>query len=292
MRILTLANRQAAGGRALTVLDAFLIRQTDAPHEFVRSAPASIDEMRARIRSAREDAHDAVLLVGGDGTLHAALPALLEADIPFGLLPVGRGNDFARAVGIRSAAGALSYNADGPRSARVHIPRVNGTPFATVASLGFDATVGRLAQQRKGWFPGSLGYLTCVFRALPEWRPFKARITVDDEVWTGRVVAIAVANSTFYGGGFRVAPSASPSESELHVVVLEELSKRELVRLIPALFKGTHTSHPRIRLLRGRQIQVEADGEQDLLADGEWPGAESSVTWTAGEDWLELLLPD
>lgn len=292
MRILTLANRQAAGGRALPVLDAFLIGQTDAPHEYVRSAPATVAEMQSRIRSAREDGHDAALLVGGDGTLHAALPALLEAGIPFGLLPVGRGNDFARAVGIRSGAGSLRYNADGPRSTRIHIPRVGGVPYATVASVGFDATVGRLAQQGKGWLPGTLGYLACVFRALPEWRPFKARITVDEEAWTGRVMAIAVANSTFYGGGFKVAPEASPSEAELEAIILEELPKRELLRLVPALLKGTHTAHPRIRLLLGRRISVEAEEEQDLLADGEWQGSRSRVTWTAGEDWLDLLLPD
>ena len=292
MRILALANPRVAGGGAPGRLDAFRRRHADSTHQFDHATPASAEGLRQRILNAAGDGYDAVMLVGGDGTLHAALPALVEAGISFGLLPFGRGNDFARAAGIPLDPRASVYRATHPRVVDVHAARVNGVPYATVSSLGFDASVGRLAQEGKGWFPGTLGYLMCVLRALPEWRPFTARVTVDGNRWCGRVMAIAVANGPCYGGGMNVAPAATPSDDLLHVFVLEELPKRELLPLVPALIRGTHTTHPRVRMISGRSIEVDADRAMDLLADGEWLGRTDHPFWAAGGDWLRLLLPD
>ena len=102
MKILVITNPLAGGGKTLRLLPRIKQWLSASPHEFSFTIPESPDRMRLEIMKAADQGIEALLLIGGDGTVHQALRAIAETNIPFGYLPCGRGNDFARNVGLPS----------------------------------------------------------------------------------------------------------------------------------------------------------------------------------------------
>ncbi len=290
MRILAIANPYAAGGRSLrrmTDLRGLLAR---SPHELEWAVTDSVAEMRERIERARSSGFEGVLLIGGDGTVHDALPALAAEGLPFGIVPCGRGNDFARNVGIPLNVGANLLLESQPARRRIDLPTVNGAPFGSIACIGFDAEVNRLARDGRGHFAGTVGYLVCVLRALPGFRPFEVEIQLEGRRWSGTILMLAVANGPCYGGGMRMAPGAVMDDGKLDVCLVEALPKLELLRNMPKVFRGTHTTHPRVTVARASSIAVSSVEPKEIYADGEFVGTTPAV-WEIGEHTVELLLP-
>jgi len=272
MRLLALINPLAggSGGRALVRR----IRRGFAagPHRCEWEAPSGTEAMRARIHDARAEGFDGLLLAGGDGTLHAALPALCTEEIPFGLIPAGRGNDFARAL-HQGGGSILEWDfRSGPRRREIDLPEVNGVPYCSVSCAGFDARVNRLALERRGRLPGSLGYAVCVFLALRDLEAFPVRVTLDGITREESVVMVTVANGSFYGGGMRIAPDAAVDDGLLDVCVVREIGRVELARQFPRVYRGTHLSHPRVWHATARQVEITADTPREIFADGEFVG--------------------
>jgi diacylglycerol kinase (ATP) len=272
MRFLALANPFAAAGRARRVLPELTRRFAGTPHLVSGSVAPSAGDMRSRIRAARADGYDAVILLGGDGTLHEALPAIRDAGLPFVLIPCGRGDDFARNLGFGWRNWRNWDMRSEPLRREIDLPSINGVPFGSIACAGFDATVNRLARRHPRLFQGRIGYAACVLTALRSVRAFPATIRTDDAQWTGRVLMIAVANGPCYGGGMRIAPMAAMDDGRLDVCVVEELPVHVLLSQFPRVYRGTHLSHPKVHFLAGRIVEVTAQEEQDVYADGEYAG--------------------
>ncbi|HEY6572259.1 MAG TPA: YegS/Rv2252/BmrU family lipid kinase, partial [Candidatus Eisenbacteria bacterium] len=226
----------------------------------------------------------------GDGTLHEALPALAEADLPFALLPFGRGNDFARNSGMPTRIGRAWPAGRALDVRRVDLPSVNGALFGSVACLGFDAAVNRLARGGGGFLGGTAGYIVCVLRALASFRPFEAEIDLDGAVWSGPVMMIAVANGPCYGGGMRIAPGARMDDGLLDVCVVGRMSSLSLARQFPRVFAGTHVRHPSVRMQWARRVRIETDRRREIWADGELAG-ETPARLEIGSRSLRVLVP-
>src|SRR4030042_3229293 len=199
---------------------------------------------------------EALLLIGGDGTVHQALPAIAETKIPFGFLPCGRGNDFARNVGLPSKLKKGCSLPSNPSFHQVDLPRINNIPFVAVAYVGFDSEVNKLANDGRGYFGGTLGYIVCVLKTLKTFKPFEVEITIDDQTFRERVMMVTVANAPFYGGGMKIAPQAIMDDGILDICIVKEIPKWELLQQFPKVFKGTHISHPRIIMKTGHRIKL------------------------------------
>src|SRR4030066_1059197 len=135
---------------------------------------------------------EALLLNGGDGTVHQALRAIAETHSPFGFFPCGRGNDFARNIGLPSKLKKGCSLPSNPSFHQVDIPRINNNPFVAVAYVCFDSEVNKLANDGRGYFGGTLGYIVCVLKTLKNFRPFEVEITIDDLTWRERVMVVGV----------------------------------------------------------------------------------------------------
>jgi diacylglycerol kinase (ATP) len=272
VRFLALVNPRAASGRALRMLPEITGRFAGTPHTVTGRVAASASEMRSGIQRARQEGFEALILVGGDGTLHEALPAIQEADLPFALIPLGRGNDFARNLGVGTRDWMSWDLRTEPVLREIDLPSVNGIPFGSIACAGFDATVNRLARTHPRLFQGRIGYALCVLTALRHVRAFPARIVADGAEWSGRVLMIAVANGPCYGGGMRIAPGAVMDDGRLDVCIVEEIPRLVLVSQFPRVYRGTHLSHPGVHMLSGRKVEITADERQEVYADGEYAG--------------------
>jgi len=290
VRILAIANPEAGGGATGRRLPELQSLHRRSPHEFEWYVTASADEMRERIRNARSSGFDAVVLFGGDGTVHEALPAVAAERLPLGIAPCGRGNDFASNLGLALDPVANVFLDTVPARRRVDLPSVNDVPFGSIACIGFDAEVNRLARDGRGYFGGTLGYLICVLRALPGFRPFDVEIRAGDRVWSGEILMLAVANGACYGGGMRIAPTAIMDDGKLDVCIVEPLPKLELLRTFPRVFRGTHTNHPKVRMESATSVAVSSAEPHEIFADGEYAGSTPAV-WANSRQFLELLLP-
>jgi len=290
MKILVIVNPMAGGGRTLRLLPKIRHWLSESPHEFSFSTTRSPDEMRSEIMKAPAQGINALLLIGGDGTVHQALPAIAETNIPFGFLPCGRGNDFARNIGLPSKLQKSCSLPSNPSFHQVDLPRINNIPFVAVAYVGFDAEVNELANEGKGYFGGTLGYIVCVTKALKSFKPFEVEITIDGDTWRERVMMVTVANAPFYGGGMKIAPDANMNDGLLNICIVKEISKLELLWEFPKVFKGTHIYHPRIMMKSGRRIKLTSDEPRNIYADGEYVG-HLPADCTIGNQTIHIMSP-
>jgi YegS/Rv2252/BmrU family lipid kinase len=206
-----------------------------------------------------------------------------------GVLPGGRGNDFARMAGIPlDAEAAVAVLAHGiPRP--VDLGEAGGRTFLGVASLGFDSEANRIANAAPPQL-GRLVYAYGALRALAGWDGARFAVEVDGERVEFDGWSVVVANSGFYGGGMRVAPHARLDDGALDVVWLAESSRAGLVRLLAKVFRGTHVDAPGVSVRRAAEVTVGADRPFTVYADGD-PIGGLPLTLRSVPAALQVLLP-
>lgn len=216
---------------------------------------------------------DCLVVVGGDGIVNLAVNALAGSAAPLLIVPAGTGNDTARAFGLPTAdpLRALDLLQTGVLHA-ADAARVTGTDgavtwFIGVLAGGFDAVVNERANSI-GWARGSAKYTLSALLELPVFTAIPYRITIDGVIHDGGAMLVAVANNTSYGGGMQVVPSAVMDDGLLDVLILGQVSKLTFIRVFPKVFSGKHVTHPAVRIIRGRRIELDAPGIV-AYADGE-----------------------
>jgi len=271
-----LINPSAGKGRTGRLLPGILSRLGAAGREVRPLTAASAAAADAACRAAVADGAGALVAVGGDGTVHLGLQAVAGTGVPFGVVPVGTGNDFAAALGVPTepfaAADAIAAALAAGRTRAVDLARVITSDgrerwYGAVLGAGFDAIVNERANRMR--FPrGRRRYDVATVAELVRLRPRTYTMTLDGEVHTLDAVLVAVGNTASYGGGHRICPAADPTDGLLDIVVAGPMSRRTLMRIKPSVFLGTHVEHPLVTAYRART--VELDGEPiTVYADGE-----------------------
>jgi len=251
---------------------------------------------------------DAIVLFGGDGTLHRHLPQLVRLQLPVLIVPRGSGNDFARALGIRNfrqalstwqsfcAAGGHCRDVDlglitrlatevlGPGSVRLEtrgfsywVPN-KSYYFACIGSVGLDAEIARRANDLPRWVRSHGGYALALPGTLARFKPRQTTIAVAENGHPSRfeprysqpTFLAAFANTPVYGGGMKIAPQAQMDDGHLDVCVVKSLKKLKLLSLFPTVYFGRHLRLPEVDYFRATRVQVETDGGANVFADGEY----------------------
>ncbi|MFF1409297.1 diacylglycerol kinase [Streptomyces sp. NPDC058289] len=236
----------------------------------------------ARLRTAVREGTGAVIAVGGDGMVSLALQALAGTLVPLGVVAVGTGNDFARAMGlpVREPARAGRLAAEALKEGRVReidLGRVAGagtgdgaagTWYGTVLCSGFDSRVNDRGNRMR--LPiGRFKYDLAMALELAAFRPFPYRITLDDgPVLETEATLVAVGNGSSYGGGMRICADAVPDDGLFDVIVVGDCSRTTLLKVFPRVYKGTHLAHPKVTVHRAAKVTLEAAGIT-AYADGE-----------------------
>jgi diacylglycerol kinase (ATP) len=227
------------------------------------------------VAAARADStHEHVVVVaGGDGSVHTLLQAVGDSGVPIGVVPAGSGDDAARSWGL--GRGEPHLMASHLLTAPVHevdLGRVEAadghvTWFATILAAGFDARVSERALRLER-VPPTLRYLVALAAELRGFRPISYRLQLDGTPVDTDAMLVALANSPTYGSGMRVCPDAHPTDGQLDVLVLAPLPTSEFLRVFPRVYRGTHLSHPAVRVQRVRHAVIDAEGVL-AFADGE-----------------------
>jgi diacylglycerol kinase (ATP) len=240
-----------------------------------------------------------LVAVGGDGTLNEVVNGLVEGDgAELALIPRGTGADFARTFAIPSRledavrvalAGRTRAIDLGRATYRSWQGREEQAYFANIASVGMSGAVARRVNEAgRGW--AKLSYLSATLAVFARWRSCRLRVRVDDEARAGVMQDVIVANGRYFAGGMRICPQAEPDDGLLDCLLIGDVSKGELLRALPKLYRGSHLPHPKGELLRGRLVSIEAEEPLPVQLDGEQPGT-TPVRFEVVPGALRLRLP-
>lgn len=282
-----LTNPTAGRGRGLRVRDEAVPRLHGAGWRTRLLQGRDAAEAAELARQAVADGVDAVVACGGDGLVNLVLQAAQGSDVPAGILPAGTGNDVARTLGIPlgdPAAAAERLLAWRPRP--MDLARVGDRHFATVLAAGFDAIVNERANKMR-WPRGQMRYNLATIAELRTFSPIHYTIDIDGESRRLDAMLVAVGNGPSFGGGLRIAEGARIDDGLLDLVVIGPMTKPELIKTYPKLFKGTHVHHPAFQRLRARKVTIAAPGIV-AYADGERWGR-LPLTVEAVPDAVEVL---
>ncbi len=162
--------------------------------------------------------------------------------------------------------------------------------FVNVSSFGISALADELVNQTTKLFGGTLSFLIGTIRAIARYEGEPVRILVDGEcVYEGAVALAAAANGRYFGGGMQVAPRARIDDGQLDVVIVPQISKAQLLRKLPLIYRGTHLNETGVLLRRGCVIEAQAPpGIVEIELDGE-PLGTLPATWELLPGALQLL---
>jgi diacylglycerol kinase (ATP) len=211
-----------------------------------------------------------VVAVGGDGTVREVAAACAGTDRVMGVLPVGSGNDYVKALGVGTSLRHALEVLIGGKTRVVDAGEANGVPFNNGLGIGFDAQVAAGVTEAPKFLGGFGGYMWSVGKLLWGFRCHDAALRMDGEtVIRSRTILVAAALGTTYGARFRLAPEARLDDGLFDVIWSEEVDRAEVLRLIPSALGGTLLRHPKVHLARAREVEVELSEEVPAHVDGE-----------------------
>lgn len=289
MNVALIVNPSAGGGRARKLLPEVQAALTGLGIEHHVEPTRSLEHARELARTAAA-AGEIAAAMGGDGLIGTVADALRASDGVLGVIPGGRGNDFARVIGIPTEPRGACEILAGGVIRRLDLGQVGSTAFVGIASCGFDSDANRIANNSRV-IRGNLVYAYAALRALAGWRPAQFEISLDGgppRTITG--YSIAAANSKAYGGGMMLAPDASLEDGLLDVVVVADASKLRFLRHLPDVFKGAHVKQSNIQVLRAAEVEIRASRPFTMYADGD-PIAQLPATVRALPGAVRVLVP-
>ncbi len=291
--IAVIANPHAGPGRGRLSLDEaveMLAEQGLSPIAMPTEGPGHATELAAQ---AAVRGLDAVVAVGGDGTVHETARGLTGTGCPLGVLPSGSGNDFAMGIGCSTAAEGLAAISGG-HVATFDTARLDERFFVNSVGLLASGLVSLRAARLWRWL-GRRRYLLASLRTLLAYRGQEVqwRCLETGREFGGRFLLAEICNGPSTGGGFRFAPDARFDDGHLDACLVRPVGLGTAMRLLGPAARGERLDHPAITLLEtGRMsfttpeaVGYHLDGEAAML-----PAGRHEITLVPGD--LKVLVPE
>ena len=220
------------------------------------------------VRSCRD--FDAVVAIGGDGTVHEIAGALLECEIPLGIVPAGSGNDLVKSLGIPNDIRAAVDILLAGQTRVIDAGTINGLCFVNVVGIGFDAAVNHNSHGLRWPASGPLRYVLALITTLGTYSPLPLSVTINGDTTTQELYLLTIGNGTTCGGGFRLTPHAKLDDGLLDVTFVKPISVPRLLWHLPKVFRGTidrveryasMTQATKLRVESAVPVPVHVDGE-------------------------------
>lgn len=265
--------------------------QADSSTEWLEGLPASSSDA------------DAILIFGGDGTIHRHLSDLVRLQLPVLVVPAGSGNDFARALGLRSLRDSLhvwrgfesGQLPAQPIDLGVIVPKAPPERihyFCSVAGCGLDSAVTQRANRMPRWLRGHGGYALALLPLLFKLPAFSIRLSQfngDGRTESEKLTLLAAfANTQFYGDGMRIAPEADFTDGKLEICRISALHPLHLLFIFPSVYFGRHLVSPKVECSKAERVMVETETPVEIYADGEFV-CETPAELSVAADALRVI---
>lgn len=281
-----IVNPASGGGRALAtaqpVIEALRARSAQVRVTMSPGIDAADD-----LVAACAHAEERCVVVGGDGMVSSMAGPACRHGVAFGIIPAGRGNDFARQLGIPDDPGEQATRLLAAAVTPVDAIEVAGRVVVGSVYAGVDSRTSEIVNGLHR-MPAALQYPYGAVRALATFPRTSYTVSIDDQVHRFEGFTVVAANSGYYGKGMHIAPGADVHDGLLDVVMIAAGNRARFIARLPSVYRGTHVGHPEITVLRGRVVTIEAEGVA-AYADGE-PLSQLPVTARVLPGALQLLL--
>jgi len=210
---------------------------------------------------------DVVVAVGGDGMVRSVAGAVVEAGGILGIAPGGRGNDFARQLGLPTEPDKIAAVLLAGKTRQVDVIEAAGEIVVGSVYAGVDSLASEIVNNAR-FVPRKLQYNYAAVRAMLQTKRRTYTLTIDGQTQTVEGFTVIVANSGYYGSGMHVAPAAVVDDGILDIVVLGGDSKFVLLKSMPKVYDGSHVDLDAVTVFRGATVRIEASGVT-AYADGD-----------------------
>ena len=248
-------NPASGGGKNREIADKITAMLAERGEEARVFATECVGDGDHQARLALESGCDAVVCVGGDGTLSEVVDAMANSGKTLYIVPNGTGNDFARAFGLpKDPLEAFAAQLDGEDS-MIDCGGLNGRAFLNVSGSGFDVEVLRKTEELKAIYPGEQAYTKAVLAVLGSYKAFEAEISIDGGAFKPcKATIVEVANGRYFGGGMLVAPKSSFTDGLFDVVIVDRVPSMLIPFLLPLFKLGIHVHLPIARVIRAKEL--------------------------------------
>ncbi len=233
-------------------------------------------------RSAVEKGYKLIVAVGGDGTINEVVNGFYDAealgDVTLGVINTGTGADYIRTLGIPRRYKEACQTLVNPRGKAIvdlgivecmSQGRKKKRLFVNFAGLGFDAEVVRATTEKFKALGSMPSYLMGLLSTLFSYENRDVLLVVDGEMGERRICTILMNHGRYGGGGMLPAPNADPGDGLFDVLIIDDIAKPDLLVSIPKIYRGTHLTHPKVTLIRAREVEVKPAFNMAVQADGE-----------------------
>jgi YegS/Rv2252/BmrU family lipid kinase len=254
-------------------------------HEITEASGHAVELARNAVRKG----YELMVAVGGDGTINEIVNGIYHADgmsqVSLGIIGTGTGSDYIRSVGLSRHHETACRNLLRPRKLVVDLGVVEYSEggekikrlFVNFAGLGFDAEVVRATTQKYKALGSLPSYLMGLLTTFVSYDNKRVVLRLDGEAVERKVCTVLMSNGKYGGGGMLTAPDADLADGWLDVLIIDDLSKLDLLRSLPRIYRGTHLSHPKVTLKRAQKVEIESQEVMALQADGELLGAAPAI---------------
>jgi YegS/Rv2252/BmrU family lipid kinase len=207
--------------------------------------------------------------------------ALGAGEVELAVLPRGTGKDFVRSLRIPSDLRAALEVARSGRARTIDVGRATyrswdgsdtSAYFANFAGAGISGAIARRANTTSKALGGRISFLAATIAVFASWKSTTVSAEVDAERRTGAMFEVLAMNGDYAGGGMWVTPEAEPDDGRLDVLLIGDVTKLDFIRTFPKIYRGKHLSHPKIEVLHGTTVAVDAAPALPVVLDGEQPG--------------------
>ena len=340
-----IANPISGKGRAKTIAEQAYAALTESGQTGTLALTAGPGDAERFAQDAVNAGIRKIIACGGDGTLHEVVngiaqhsentpvpvargpvpreaadksqdtvargPVPRNAAITLGVLPCGRGNDFAAAIGVPRKTEEAVQNLFTGKPTQVDLGKITPLPvdepshaqtgteipspqktryFITIATCGYDAEVSRRGAERSTPFKGTAAYVCAALATLADYKCPIIKLEGDFGTLEGEHLLAATGITPRYGGGFRIVPNARYDDGLFDVCSIRSVSKITILRLLVTLFWGGHVSHPAVEMRQTRTLRIETEPAMLLYADGE-PMCETPAMIEIVKHGLTVLAP-
>ncbi|HST68592.1 MAG TPA: diacylglycerol kinase family protein [Solirubrobacterales bacterium] len=267
MPLTLIVNPSSAGGKSLKLLPR-VEAALDARRAVFRVEKTRSLEHGVELALRAIELGEVPVVVSGDGLLGAVGGAMAGSETPLGLIPGGRGNDLARALGIPSEIEEAVDVVLGGHSRTIDVGEANGKRFLGIVSVGFDSECNRLANETN-FIRGNWVYAYSMVRTLIGWKPARFTLAVGGERKRISGYFVDVANNSVYGGGMYIAPEAKLDDGEFDVVSIGEGGKLRFLLGLKDVLKGEHLGKDEVSVFRTSRLELDASRPFPVYADGD-----------------------
>jgi diacylglycerol kinase (ATP) len=212
---------------------------------------------------------DAVIAMGGDGTVNEVVNGLDGFDTPLGIIPLGTANDFATQAGIPADADHAMDVILRRKPVRIDTASLNGRRFLNVSTggVGAEATAETPAEAKETL--GPMAYAITGVRKFAEFEPYRASFHGPEFSFDGEFLMFAVGLTRASGGGTLVTPNASVTDGLVDVCVVESMGRADFARLVLKIKRGEHVGEPGVHYAHLPWVTIEAEKLLSVNVDGE-----------------------